>query len=240
VYRVKFDAKSLRRSYGIFVLNMSVADCLMGVYMLIVGTADLMYRGSYIWNDYSWRNGSMCEVAGFLSTLASEASCIFITLITVDRLLAIKFPFGRIRFTKCSIAICSVITWLVSLVLAAIPLLPPFRSWGLYSQNSMCLALPLSAERAPGWQYSSGIFIGLNFVLFVLIGVCQALIYHAVSSSSKVAASMDHIVARSLFLVVFTDFLCWFPVGVMGEYCTTCITEYCGGEYLTGRTQITM
>jgi leucine-rich repeat-containing G protein-coupled receptor 7/leucine-rich repeat-containing G protein-coupled receptor 8 len=91
-----------------------------------------------------------------------------------------------------------------------------------YSKTAVCLALPLTDERSPGWLYSISIFIGLNLVMFVLIAIGQLMIYiemkqHASVQVKKVSRANDLKVARNLLLVVATDFLCWFPIGIMGR-----------------------
>jgi hypothetical protein len=46
------------------------------------------------------RQSGHCTTAGILATISSEASVNFILLITLDRLFAVKFPFGDIKITK--------------------------------------------------------------------------------------------------------------------------------------------
>ena len=38
-------------SFSIFVTNLSIADFVMGVYLAIVGVADQVYRGEYLWHE---------------------------------------------------------------------------------------------------------------------------------------------------------------------------------------------
>ena len=65
----------------------------------------------------------------------------------------------------------------------------------------------------------------LNFILFLLIAVGQAFIYWSVSSnsisSSKKTGSRDTTIARRLTTIVLSDFLCWFPIGLLGELAST-------------------
>ena len=65
----------------------------------------------------------------------------------------------------------------------------------------------------------------LNFVLFLLIAVGQTLIYWSVRSnsisSSKKTGSRDVTIARRLTTIVLSDFLCWFPVGLLGVLAST-------------------
>ena len=65
----------------------------------------------------------------------------------------------------------------------------------------------------------------LNFILFLLIAVGQAFIYwsvrsHSISSSKK-TGSRDTTIARRLTTIVLSDFLCWFPVGLLGVLAST-------------------
>jgi hypothetical protein len=60
-------------------------------------------------------------------------------------------------------------------------------------------------------------------VTFTLIAAGQVLIYFEVKQQSKWRLKMrtsranDLKIARNLLLIVTTDFICWFPIGVMGK-----------------------
>ena len=216
--RFYIERGSLGKTYSIFVTNLSVADTLMGVYLIIIAITDTVFRGSYVWNDYSWRNGDWCKMAGVLVTVGSEGSVLFLCLITIDRLLVVKFPFGNVRITKyASFVLCGLV-WIIVLALAVVPLL---LHSSFYSRSAVCLALPLTRDRPEGWQFSIGVFVVFNFLAFLLIATAQIVIYLEISSTRKNIASrgrrVDMAIARKLFFVAITDFLCWFPVGLMGK-----------------------
>ena len=65
----------------------------------------------------------------------------------------------------------------------------------------------------------------LNFVLFLLIAVGQASVYWSARSnsifSSTTTGSRDTTVARRLTTIVLSDFLCWFPIGLLGVLAST-------------------
>ncbi|XP_053406651.1 uncharacterized protein LOC123546331 [Mercenaria mercenaria] len=222
IYRLIFDRQRLRLGYGIFVTNLAVADFLMGIYLLTIAVADAVFRKRYIFMDDYWRNSSWCTFAGVLSTLSSEASVMFLCLITLDRLLVIKYPFGQVRFDTRKASMISVLAWITSLFIALFPLmLTGYFQNRFYNKSGVCIALPLTRDRPPGWLYSVLVFIGLNFATFLLIAAGQWSIYMEIrKSSSKLRKSQsrkkDLIIARNLLLVVATDFLCWFPIGCMG------------------------
>jgi hypothetical protein len=58
----------------------------------------------------------------------------------------------------------------------------------------------------------------------LLTGAGQAVIYRAVLQTRERAGTRhsdrDVVLARRLFLVVATDFLCWFPIGLLGLLAT--------------------
>lgn len=162
-------------------------------------------------------------MAGIISTVSSESSVLFISLITLDRILVIKYPFGDIRFTRVKAIIASCICWISSILIAVAPV--TFSSYfggNFYGRSSVCLALPLTKEKPPGWQYSITVFIGFNFATFLMIALGQCFLYSEIKNQSrqikrKISRHRDLVIARNLFLVVGTDFLCWFPIGCMGK-----------------------
>ena len=224
VYRLH-DKERMKLGYGIFVANLAISDFLMGVYLIIITSADVYYRGEYMLNDEKWRNGWPCQLAGVIATLSSETSVFFICLITIDRILVVKFPFGEVRMKRKSSLIFAFIAWLIGMFVSTFPVILKTHFRGeFYSRSSVCLALPLTSHRPAGWLYSVLIFIGFNFVMFILISVGQWLIFHEISNTSDKVTSKGRTgrkqelrVARNLLLVAMTDFLCWFPVGVIGK-----------------------
>ena len=63
--------------------------------------------------------------------------------------------------------------------------------------------------------------IVFNFLLFLLIAVGQGFIYWSVNAGSMAVhdssrRSKDLTIARRLITVAVSDFLCWFPIGLLG------------------------
>jgi hypothetical protein len=195
----------------------------MGVYLAVIGIADRLYSGTYLWNEHRWRHSTACSLAGFLSLLSCE-----MCLVTLDRFLVLRFPFSQIRFRARSAHVASLVVWCVGLALAAIPLLPVTSHWQFYSQTAICIPLPITNNDFPGQPFSFAVIIVLNFVLFICVSVGQVVIYWSVQANSMsttnfnttTAASTtklkDVTIARSHITVAMSDFLCWFPKGLLG------------------------
>ena len=110
----------------------------------------------------------------------------------------------------------------MGVALAPVPLLPATAHWRFYSQTGICRPLPITRRQFPGQGYTFAIFIVLNSVLYVIVDCGQVFIFRAIRQAGSAAKTerreQEMTVARSLFVVVvaFSDFCCWFPIGVMG------------------------
>ena len=147
--------------------NLSLSDFLMGVYLVIIGTADELYRGRYLWHEQDWKGNAMCTLAGFISLPSNEVSAFMICLITVDRFLVLHFPFSEFHFKGRSAIIASGLAWLSGLLLAAVPLFSVFSHWRFYGHTGICIPLPVTKRTFDGKGYSFRLMIVFNFILFV-------------------------------------------------------------------------
>ena len=207
----------------VFMIQLCVSDFLMGVYLAIIGIADGMFRGSYLWMDKEWRHSAMCQVTGVLFVLSCEVSAFIIFLITLDRFLVLQFPFSRCHFShRSALVVCSMV-WCGCLILAGAPLLPGLSHWQYYSQSGICIPLPITRKQFGGNKYFFGVMIVFNFLISLLIVLGQLSIYCSTRNSTFCASDTtangkgkDLIMARRLFNVVMSDFLCWFSFGLLG------------------------
>ncbi|XP_072034298.1 uncharacterized protein [Amphiura filiformis] len=209
---------------SILVSNLAIADLLMGVYMLIIAAADKYYRPRFMEEAHGWKTGIVCNIAGFLAVLSSEASIFFLTIISLDRFICISFPFSSKKLTTKTARIAVLAVWAIVFLISAIPpMAPGYFGEKYYGRSSVCLALPLiSRHRTRGYHYSLGIFLGLNLVLFLIMLCCYVAMYFIVNASSKSiqsAGKSQHqqvqLAIRMGFLIG-TNFVCWMPIIICG------------------------
>ena len=224
LYRFRHHREQLKFCYGIAVSHLAASDCLLGIYLFIIGITDIRYRGIYIYHDESWRDSAWCHLAGVLSMVSCEASVLFSCLITVDRFIVIKYPFGQKRLTRNNGIFLAILCWIIALFLAVFPLSNLLNFIGkFYSESGLCLALPLTRARGSGWGYAFGIFVVFNSLTCLLIAIGQWAIYKEIKTSQKALgdkrskSTHDGRVTRNLLLVIVTNFLCWLPVGFLGN-----------------------
>ena len=210
------------RVHSFLLINLAAADLLMGVYLLTIAVMDLRWQGEYFKHDIAWRSGIGCQSVGALSMLSSEVSVLILTIITLDRLICIVFPFKFKRLTyKRAVLVCAGI-WSFGLLISIIPIsgisyfYDESGQFGFYSRSAVCLPLQLSEETPAGWQYSVTFFVGLNsisftFILFAYIAMLWTVkrVSNAVRSTN---INKESAMAKRLVFIVMTDFCCWMPI----------------------------
>ena len=125
------------------ISNLSLSDLIMGVSMVLLAGADAYFGVYFPSYASSWRSGSLCKLAGILSILSSEASVFFITLISFDRFLAVKYTFSSRRLGPTSVKVCVGILWFVSGILSVIPTLLSSVYPHVYEVSEVCVGIPL-------------------------------------------------------------------------------------------------
>ena len=214
------------------IKNLAVADFLMGVYMLVLAIVDAHYRGRYIENATRWRLSWTCQVLGFFSAVSSEASVLTLFVVTCDRMQKLLFPFSNFHLTLRSARAVMTIVWVTVIVLFLIPMMPSeyFRGQ-FYSRSGVCVALYITPDPSPGWEYSFVIFHGLNFAVFLLMWGAYVLMYKSIKNvGSQAQKGREMKRARKMTFLVFVDFCCWVPINTLGtkfaDY-SHCNRPYC-------------
>eukprot|EP00057_Strongylocentrotus_purpuratus_P002292 XP_003724208.2 PREDICTED: G-protein coupled receptor GRL101-like [Strongylocentrotus purpuratus] len=212
------------------ITNLAVSDFLMGLYMISIASADVYYQGSYAAHADDWQDSILCKVAGITSVVSSEASVFLITVISIDRCVHVVVPFKpQLHLSVRGARVVELIIWALAAFLGILPtLIPDFVEGKFYGQSGVCLALPLTVDRPAGWHYSISLFIGVNFVAFLVTLLCYISIYcmfqmskqRIVGKRNKSKEDMrlaENIkLASRMALVVGTDLVCWLPIIVMG------------------------
>ena len=212
-----WSIKGENRVSSYLVKYLSVADFLMGVYMISIASVDTHYRGRYI--DYAiwWKNSGWCAMLGVLATISSEASVLTLVAITGDRLTAIVWPFSPVRLTirrtRCVLALI----WFLAIMIGLAPFVPGnYFDGDFYSRSGMCISLHITDEVTPGWEYSVAIFHVLNLSCFLFIFAAYLVIHRRIKQG-MMEKKTEQAAFKRMAVIVFTDFCCWVPLNIMGK-----------------------
>ena len=203
--------------YSFLVINLSISDFLMGIYLLIVASADVFYRGNYALHAEEWKKSSTCKFAGVISTLSSEMSVFMLVVITAERFGVIMFPFTPKTLSyKQAVALCSS-GWAIFLSLSVIPVASVSYFGDNFIENGVCLLFNIaSGKAAAGWEYVTFLFLNFNLAAFLFIMIAYLLIYKNLSKTRKdtdrQVTEEELALTRRFAMIVATDFLCWVPI----------------------------
>ena len=141
------------------ILNISIADFIMGIYLLTIASYDVSFSGFYGAVDREWRSSLKCSVIGSLAVISSEASCFLMVVLTGFRLKTITQAVESLNASSRRWMISIIAAWFISFFLGILPMFPktseyflhsfsfssPFQNGTWYSTNLEQFACRLSA-----------------------------------------------------------------------------------------------
>lgn len=225
VLYVVFKRQSMRSVLNLLIVNMSIADLLVTVFIM-------PYSVSYLFVGPQWFSGVfgliLCKTIHFSLTASIAASVITLIVITVDRFVSIVFVWKRclnLRTSKVSL----VIIWVVSVAIMGLHL-------KVYTVDQ---AIP-GDERYycyPDWNrmpvdFNKYFAVGMFFVLYAFPLLLMAILYtmighklwrdsfaeNAGSGGDANINSSKKRVIKMLVTVTVAFAVCWFPLHTIHYY----------------------
>ena len=206
--------KQANKVQFLLITNLSISDLLMGVYLIILLSVDLYYTDYFPSHSNSWRNSVPCRIAGSLSVLSSEASVFFITMISIDRAIAISFPFRAHRLSTKSSCMIILLLWCLAFGISITSFILLEMDSDVYAVAEICVGLPLSrqhtynesetsvhlsksftstasvleykaAESQAAMYFSIAIFTVLNLFCFFVVAFCYLTIFITATKTAR-------------------------------------------------------
>ena len=190
-FYVRLKQKQRVKVQMFLISNLSISDFLMGIYLLNLLAADLYYKDYFPSHSHAWRSSVLCRIAGALSILSSEASTFFIMLISIDRLLGVKYTFSKYRLSTRSIRFFAYLSWFVAFGLSITSFAFSEIDSDFYSVSEVCVGLPISRKNTfiqsnkpvyiPATRYSDKVNWKTD-VLEVVKGKSNASMYFSIAT----------------------------------------------------------
>lgn len=221
-WRLFFKSENVVQT--VMLIHLALADGFMGVYLITIAIKDLQWDGEYYLHDYEWRTGLTCQITGAMSVLSGEVSVMLVALISAERMTKIAFPFHCPGLTpKVTHVLCLVI-WLIGAIIAFLPMVgiqyfnDPDSDITYYGRSVVCIPLQLNSYFPPGWEYSVGIFVGLNlaFLVFTVVAYLIIFIKRKQVRASSGNTGRETSFAKRVLSIIFTNLAAWLPIIVIG------------------------
>ncbi|XP_012885275.1 PREDICTED: relaxin receptor 1 isoform X2 [Dipodomys ordii] len=214
--------RSENKLHAMSIISLCCADCLMGVYLFVIGAFDIKFRGEYNKHAQLWMESSPCQLMGSLAILSTEVSVLLLTFLTLEKYICIVYPFRCLRPRKCRTITVLILIWIIGFIVAFIPLSNKEFFKNYYGTNGVCFPLHSEDTESIGAQiYSVAIFLGINLAAFLIIVFSYGSMFYSVHQSAITATEIrnqikkEMILAKRFFFIVFTDALCWIPIFIL-------------------------
>ncbi|ALC46684.1 Lgr1, partial [Drosophila busckii] len=215
------------------ICHLAFADLCLGLYLLFIASIDAHSMGEYFNYAFDWQYGKLnlnqftthnclwsafhlglgCKVAGFLTVFATHLGVFTLTVITIERWLAITHALDlnqRIRLRDSYKIMLA--GWTYSIIMSSMPL------FGISNYSSTSICLPMERRDVYDSLYLM-LILGSNFLAFLIIAICYTQIYFSLDQTTRNARqtnSGEMSIAKKMALLVFTNFTCWAPIAFFG------------------------
>ena len=216
-------AREKLKSNDFLICNLAFADFCMGIYLAFLAVVDIRTFGdrSFFQSALEWQFGPGCKSAGFIAVFSSELSVYTLVVLTLERVHAIASPYNENekKRKRIALALC-VFGWLVAAILATLPLV------GVNSYDKVAVCLPyLSHDNEEDINKAYvGFVLTINFIGFLVIVFSYIYIFTSAckntppSNTSQKRRKDIFIAASKIAVLIFTAFLCWAPIAVIGYF----------------------
>ncbi|XP_075705791.1 relaxin receptor 1 [Rhinoderma darwinii] len=214
--------RSENKLHAMSIISLCCADCLMGIYLFVIGYYDLKYRGEYNKNAQAWMDSTQCRLVGSLAILSTEVSVLLLTYLTLEKYICIVYPFRCLKPGKCRTISTLILIWIIGFIIAFLPLSNEHIFHNYYGTNGVCFPLHSEQPESTAAQiYSVIIFLGVNLAAFIIIVFSYSSMFYSIHQTANMATEIhNHIkkemtLAKRFFFIVFTDALCWIPIFIL-------------------------
>merc|ERR1719340_207071 len=192
----------------------------MGLYLGFLAIVDASTLGEFRKYAIHWQFSPGCQVAGFFGVLSSELSVFTLAVITLERNNAITHAMHlNKRLSLKHAAYIMGAGWTFSILMAALPL------FGVSDYRKFAVCLPFETDDAVSKGFVIFLMVINGVAFFILMG-CYLKMYCAIRGS-QAWNSNDSKIAKRMALLVFTDFICWFPIAFFA------VTAACGAQLIS-------
>ena len=169
---------------------LTIADLMMGIYLLVIAYVDLTYSATFHEIISEWTNGIPCILLGLVNFISSEVSLMMLSLLSFARVISVD-KLGGMSLLKSKIRIACICIWSIAVKVGIFYVVYIFtNNMGL--RNNMCIFFGVSNQRLiTNFEVIFQIgFICINiFLLIVLSSSMLSIIRIVITSNHVIIAS---------------------------------------------------
>ncbi|XP_030070241.1 leucine-rich repeat-containing G-protein coupled receptor 5 [Microcaecilia unicolor] len=204
VFHSLFCISSIKLLIGLI----AIVNLLMGLSSGVLACVDVLTFGSFSRYGAWWESGTGCQVTGFLSIFASEASIFLLTVAALEREFSVKCaPKFENKPSLASIKLAICLCFILALAVTVVPLL----SGSEYGISPLCLPLPFGEPSAMVFMVA---LVLLNSLCFLVMTVAYTKLYCSLEKRNLENA-WDCYMIKHIALLLFTNCILYCPVAFL-------------------------
>uniref|UniRef100_H2ZDE5 G-protein coupled receptors family 1 profile domain-containing protein n=1 Tax=Ciona savignyi TaxID=51511 RepID=H2ZDE5_CIOSA len=122
-FATKQHKNKVQKSNDWFIINLSIADLLMGIYLIATGIKGVEFSGRYCYYDLEWRSSQFCNILGVFVLLSSQASVFIMAIMTTFRIMGVVCPIKLRNMKVAVIALPTTLAWVGAISISIMPML---------------------------------------------------------------------------------------------------------------------
>ena len=195
----------------ILMCNLAFANLCMGMFLLMIASADLYSLSEYQNFALSWQYRNGCKIAGFVSIFSTELAVFVLTIITVERYFTIVHPLKLDKHLNTKqIVVLMGVGWSFAVTVAILPV------FEVSSYQKVAICLPFEVQSAVSKAYVTFLLV-TNGLAFFFVLFCYGRMYCSLGGAGPGTSAnrVESRVAKRMAMLVITNFACWFPIALV-------------------------
>ncbi len=151
-----------KKESSMIIQNLSVADSMIGISLLIIGYADHLLGLEYILWSEMWFRNSACKLAGALAIISLGSSPHFMLMMLIYLYIVTKQTV-RHQSRKKIVSLIVMISWVIILSGAV------FFAHHSTIVDPTCLYFRLAVKHLKGWEITLGLLLVFDFIVYSVV-----------------------------------------------------------------------
>ena len=196
------------------MISLAISDILIVGYLIVIGIADIQYKGVYIVNESKWKSSILCKGAAIATLLSVQTSIIVLFLMSLEKYWQFARPFSKIYISQEVQAVSLSFIWIacsaISIILVFL-LLPV--------TNGMCFILDFqeltysnhTTERIGKWFLFFTVILDTLMLIFIIAFNITSIriITRSRSQMGRTKTADENSLVVRTILVSVSNFLSW-------------------------------
>ncbi len=212
-----------RGAYLVTCVAINCSDMCLGIYTAIIWSVDIGYRGQFALWEAIWRSHGLCYLALAISLVFSLSSPLYLTFLSVSRIMVIVLPFHTAFKNRKFVVKCLTSIGLLVFAMAMFPVLNCFTKAAQIS-TSLCTVFGGNSKTLSIIEITAIVQSVLQISGSFVILIVYILLFYNLRKSSSIIGQANHneraskSLVTQLIVLTSSNIVCWLPSSVVYLY----------------------